>query len=52
MLALIAMVIFIRAIFKVTLGELNMYLGLAFLSAHFALGGFGWYAGRPGRRAP
>jgi uncharacterized RDD family membrane protein YckC len=55
MLALIAMIIFILGLFKVDLGGLNLlYLGLAFLSAHFVFGGFGWYGngGWPGRRAP
>ena len=52
MLALIAMIIFILGLFKVDLGGLNLlYLGLAFLAAHFVFGGFGWY-GWPGRRAP
>ena len=45
MLALVAMIVFILAMFKVTLGSVSLlYLGLAFLAAHFALGGFGWYA--------
>ena len=43
MLALIAMIIFILDMFKVTIGTVNLlYLGLAFLCAHCALGGL-WY---------
>lgn len=52
MLALVAMIIFILGLFKVTLGDVNLlYLGLAFLAAHFVFGSFGWY-GWPGRRPP
>ena len=50
MLALIAMIVFIRGLFKVDIGSVNLlYLGLVFLAAHFAFADFAWYAW-PGRR--
>lgn len=41
MLAIIALIIFILALFKVHIGSVDLVvLGLAFVAAHLALGGF------------
>lgn len=44
MLAVIAMIIFILALFKVTLGSVDLVtLGLVFVAAHLAFGGWAAY---------
>jgi hypothetical protein len=51
MLALAAMTVFILALFGVAPEKISMlYLGLIFLSAHFALSGF-WYGDLRARRS-
>jgi hypothetical protein len=46
MFALLALITFILALFKVTLGELNLtILGLAFIATHLLLGA--WPFGTP-----
>lgn len=51
MLALVALIVFILALFKVHIGSIDLVtLGLAFLAAHFAFT-WGWPAWRD-RRHP
>jgi hypothetical protein len=51
MLAIIALICFVLATFNVALGDLDVTaLGLAFLAAHFILGGWPWGGAYPWQR--
>lgn len=51
MLAILALICFVLATFNVALGDLDVTaLGLAFLAAHFIVGGWPWGGGYPWQR--